>query len=64
MCYLYPAVMEGIKEKLSQEGADALFLISHNFALNSQSALKVIQLNDFYRSPVYLYQLNKLNAQA
>lgn len=64
MCYLYPAVMEEIKENLSQKESGAHYLISHNFALPSQSALKVLQLNDFYQSPVYLYRLNSLNVEA
>jgi hypothetical protein len=63
MCYLYSSVMEDIKKKLSKEGS-ASYLISHNFALPSQPALKVIQLTDFYQSPVYLYRLNGLAVEA
>lgn len=64
MCYLYSEVMVAIKEKLDREGSDVYYLISHNFALASQPALKVIRVTDFYQSPVYLYRLNKLNTQA
>ena len=63
MCYLHSEAMEAIKEKLCQEGNKANYLISHNFALPSYQALKVIRLNDFYQSPVYLYRLNRLSTQ-
>ena len=64
MCYLHLEAMAAIKEKLCLDGSEADYLISHNFALPSESSLKVIRLNDFYQSPVYLYRLNYLNAQA
>ena len=64
MCYLHSEAMEAIKEKLCQEANKAHYLISHNFALPSQTALKVVRVNDFYQSPVYLYRLKDLNAQA
>jgi len=64
MCYLHPPTMKAIKTKLDQEVGGAHYLISHNFALPSHQELKVVRLNDFYQSPVYLYRLNSLTAQA
>jgi len=64
LCYLHPPAMKAINEKLGQDGGGTHYLISHNFALPSRTALKVVKLNDFYKSPVYLYQLNALNTQA
>lgn len=60
VCYLYPQAMSKIKRKLLTEQPDVDFLISNNFALPFAQADKIIQLNDFYRSPVYLYQVSKL----
>lgn len=57
LCYLYPAAMAAIKNKLESESNKTLFLISNNFALPAQQPDKIIQLDDFYRSPVYLYQM-------
>ena len=63
MCYLHPPTMKSINEKLVQENEGAQYLISHNFALPSHQAFKVIRLNDFYRSPIYLYRLYCQNNQ-
>jgi hypothetical protein len=63
MCYLHAPTMKAINEKLVQESGGTQYLISHNFALPTQPALKVIRVKDFYRSPVYLYRLNNLAIQ-
>ena len=56
-CYLFPAAMEAIKAKLDFGKGNLRFVISNNFALPGCEASKAIQLNDFYRSPVYLYRM-------
>ena len=58
VCYLFPATMNKIKNKLLLDKPGVEFLISNNFSLPSHQFDKVIQLNDFYKSPVYLYKLN------
>ena len=60
LCYLFPRGMNALeaKIKLSTENARPEYLISHNFSLLSHKAIKTIQLNDLYKSPVYLYRLN------
>jgi hypothetical protein len=58
LCYLHSPTMTAIKKKLDREANEDLYLISHNFALPSESAIKVIPVDDFYKSPVYLYRLN------
>ena len=63
MCYLHSAVMVKIKEKLDRENEGIHYLISHNFALPTEPILKMIRLDDFYQSPVYLYHLNKLSTR-
>ncbi len=63
ICYLFPEAMEKISHKLKVEKPNVSFLISNNFALPSWPVTKTIQLNDFYKSPVYLYKISqkKLN---
>jgi len=59
VCYLYPEAMSKIKNKLILEQPKINFLISNNFALPSWQAYKVMQLDDFYKSPIYLYKIAK-----
>lgn len=58
VCYLFPAAMAKIKLKLALERPKINYLISNNFALPASQFEKVIQLDDFYKSPVYLYRVN------
>ena len=57
VCYLYPEAMSKIKHKFLLEKPKVDFLISNNFAVSSWQANKVIQLDDFYKSPIYFYQI-------
>ena len=57
VCYLFPQAMDKISEKLHLEKVGVNFLISNNFALPSWQAIKTIQIDDFYKSPVYLYDI-------
>jgi len=57
VCYLYPQAMSKIQQKLQREQPKIDFLISNNFALPAYQANKVIQLDDFYKSPIYLYKI-------
>ena len=59
VCYLYPEAMSKIQDKLLLEQPEVDFLISNNFALPSRKPDKIVQLNDFYKSPVYLYKIAK-----
>tara|TARA_R110000787_G_scaffold63273_1_gene142535 strand:- start:448 stop:921 length:474 start_codon:yes stop_codon:yes gene_type:complete len=57
VCYLYPEAMSKIQRNLTLNRLNVDFLISNNFALPSWQADKVIQLDDFYKSPIYLYKV-------
>jgi tRNA G46 methylase TrmB len=57
VCYLFPDAMTKIKKKLLSEQHKIKFIISNNFALPSYKPNKVIILDDFYRTPIYLYKL-------
>jgi len=59
VCYLYPEAMKKIENKLILEQPKIDFLISNNFALPSWQSCKVIKLDDFYKSPIYLYKISK-----
>jgi len=59
VCYLFPQAMEKIAHKLLNEQHNINFLISNNFALPTSKAIKVVQIDDFYKSPIYLYKLEK-----
>jgi len=56
--YLFPQAMEKIEHKLLNEQHNIDFLISNNFALPTSKALKVVQIDDFYKSPIYLYKMS------
>ncbi len=60
VCYLYPEAMKNIAQKLLIESPNIDFLISNNFALPSNKPRKKISIEDFYKSPIYLYQLAKV----
>lgn len=57
VCYLFPGGMQAIENKLKAEDGSLKYLISNNFALPSHKPIKTIHIDDFYRSPIYLYQL-------
>ena len=56
LCYLFPGGMEVLESKLNTGDGKLEYLISNNFALPSYKPSKTIQINDFYKSPVYLYE--------
>ena len=57
VCYLFPGDMRGIENKLKAEGGSFEYLISNNLSLPSNKPIKTIQIDDFYKSPIYLYEL-------
>ena len=59
LCYLYPGAMLKIKDKLKKEPGQLEYFISHNFSLPSQQPINTVQLDDLYKSPVYLYQFKE-----
>jgi hypothetical protein len=59
VCYLYPEAMCKIQSQLLLEQSEVGFIISNNFALPSTKPCKVIKLDDFYKSPVFLYKIPK-----
>lgn len=58
VCYLFPEAMDKISKKLRLDQASVNFVISNNFVLPLWQHSKVIRINDFYKSPVYLYDMS------
>ncbi len=58
ICYLLPKNMISLEKKLKQDKTTSSLLVSNTFALPSYKPLKVIRINDIYKSPIYLYEIN------
>lgn len=58
-CYLYPKGMDKLAGKLRREGLPATMLISNTFALPGIEPEQVVRLDDLYKSPIYVYQLQQ-----
>jgi 16S rRNA A1518/A1519 N6-dimethyltransferase RsmA/KsgA/DIM1 with predicted DNA glycosylase/AP lyase activity len=56
LCYLFPKGMHAIDRKIKAQKGQLEYLISNNFSLPSHQAVKIIQLDDFYKSPIYMYK--------
>jgi 16S rRNA A1518/A1519 N6-dimethyltransferase RsmA/KsgA/DIM1 with predicted DNA glycosylase/AP lyase activity len=55
ICYLFPAGMHALEKKIDKENKNLKHVISNNFALPSHTAMQTVQINDLYKSPIYLY---------
>lgn len=60
VCYLYPEGMQKLAKKIGDQSGQTGYLVSNNFALPAHQPIKTLQLNDLYKSPVYLYQFTAL----
>ncbi|WP_199671112.1 class I SAM-dependent methyltransferase [Salinibius halmophilus] len=56
LCYLMPKGMQTLAGLLAQYPDQQITIISNNFSLPALSATKTLQLNDLYKSPIYVYQ--------
>jgi len=61
LCYLHPKGMQGVDSKIKMQSGQLEYLISNTFSLPSHQPIKIIRLNDLYKSPVYLYKFTKLD---
>lgn len=57
ICYLHTEGMQDVANKLVAERRNEGVLISNNFGLADWLPEKTVQINDFYKSPIYRYQL-------
>lgn len=56
VCYLYPGAMGRLQEKFERELKDGCWVISNTFAVPGWTPEKVVVLDDWYRTKVYLYK--------
>ena len=54
VCYLYPKGMQQLSDNPNIKNC---WLISNTFALPDRQALKKVQIDDLYRSTIFLYQI-------
>lgn len=57
MCYLLPAPMERLRNKLEVELTDGTFVVSNTFAFRGWHTLEARTAGDIYKSHVYLYEI-------
>ena len=57
ICYLSTEIMVNLSSKFKKELRSGSFIISHTFALPKWTPEKIIYVNDFYRTPIYLYRV-------
>jgi hypothetical protein len=58
ICYLHTVGMSEIAKKLMAERCFDGVLISNNFGLRDFQPERTVQINDFYKSPIYRYRLS------
>lgn len=58
VCYLYPGAMSKLKQKFEAELKPGTMVISHTFAVPGWTPLKIYQLNDLYKTLIYIYLLD------
>lgn len=56
VCYLYPGAMKRLREKFETELPAGALVLSHTFAVPGWTAKQVIELNDLYKTKIYLYK--------
>jgi hypothetical protein len=56
VCYLYTGAMARLKEKFECELRPGTMVISNTFAVPGWAPAEVVRLNDWYRTPVYVYR--------
>ena len=57
VCYLHREAMTKLKPKMERELRPGCFVISNTFAVPGWKPLKIIEVNDIYRTKVYLYKI-------
>lgn len=57
VCYLYPKAMERLKRKFEQELRQGTIVVSHTFAVPGWQPIKVVEVDDLYKTKVYVYEV-------
>lgn len=61
-CYLYPGAMKKLSTHFNSTLPENCWIISHTFRLPGWTPVKIIQADDLYNTPIYLYK--KLSTSA
>lgn len=56
VCYLFPRVMARLKVKFEKELPEGCWVVSNTFAVPGWVPVKVVVLDDLYKTKVYLYR--------
>lgn len=59
ICYLYPGAMKKLKSKFEKELRMGTLIISNTFAIPGWKPQRVYILEDLYRTPIYVYRIEK-----
>ena len=54
-CYLFPGGMEILKEKMERELTKGCVVISHTFVVPGWKPKEIIEVDDLYKTKIYLY---------
>lgn len=54
-CYLFPEGMLMLNQKLNDDQYNNILIISNTFALPLCKTASICKLNDFYKTPIYIY---------
>lgn len=57
ICYLFPKGMEKLKLKLDKELKPGAKVVTHTFAVPGWTPTKTFQVDDLYRSKIYVYEV-------
>ena len=57
VCYLAGRQMEKLEQKLNAELRAGALVLTHTFAMPNWQPVDMVRADDFYRSPVYLYEM-------
>lgn len=60
VCYLYPDAMRLLRAKLEKELKPGTWVISNTFAMPGWTPQKIFEVEDLYRTKIYLYKIDKL----
>lgn len=60
VCYLYPGAMRKLKEKFEKELKPGTYVISNTFAIPGWQPISVHEVNDLYRTKIYVYRIHKI----
>lgn len=57
VCYLYPGAMRKLKKKFQNELKPGTLVISNTFAIPGWVPEKVVEVEDLYKTKIYIYRL-------